>query len=282
MKIAVLLTCFNRKEKTLHCLKLLFSQNLPTDVKLEVFLVDDGSSDGTSEAVKSDFPKVNVIQGTGSLYWSGGMRLAWEHGKEADADYYLLLNDDSDLFPDALSRSISTNISYTEKHGIHNICVGRFKDPDTGIISYSGNRLYQPDRLKYYIVENSDSIEECYLGCANMMLVPKVIFDKIGNIDKQFVHAFGDFDYTIRSINAGFKAIIPPGIMGLCKNDHGQEWAPEGYNLRKRIKYLYSPTGLAFKEYMYFIGKHFPKDKMTLWLKIWVKTLFPWVYKWLK
>ena len=57
MKIAVLLTCHNRREKTLSCLKNLLEQNLE-DIDLSVYLVDDGSSDGTSDAIKEHFPEV--------------------------------------------------------------------------------------------------------------------------------------------------------------------------------------------------------------------------------
>ena len=44
-QIAVLITCHNRKEKTLHCLQNLYKQSITCDV----YLVDDGSIDGSSE-----------------------------------------------------------------------------------------------------------------------------------------------------------------------------------------------------------------------------------------
>lgn len=77
--VAVLLTCHNRKEKTLRCLKHLFAQE--SNAKkyfIEVFLVDDSSTDGTSEGVKDLFPNVNIIKGDGNLFWSRGMQLAWK------------------------------------------------------------------------------------------------------------------------------------------------------------------------------------------------------------
>jgi GT2 family glycosyltransferase len=74
--IAVLLTCHNRRDKTITCLDSLYNCLLPSDFQLDVFLVDDGSSDGTSKAVSEKFPSVNVIQGNGNLFWNQGMRLA--------------------------------------------------------------------------------------------------------------------------------------------------------------------------------------------------------------
>ena len=282
MKIAVLLTCFNRKEKTLSCLNNLFSQSLPPNTELAVYLVDDGSSDGTAEAVETNFPQVNVIIGSGSLFWAGGMRVAWDHGKASNADYYLLLNDDTDLVPDAIQRSLAANQSYTQEKGIPAICVGRTEDPDNGKTSYGGRRVYHQDRIQSYLVEDTGKIEACDMGEANMMLVPKAIFEKVGILSDRYVHAFADIDYTLRAIRAGFKVIIPPGYIGTCKDDHGNDWAPKGTNLSGRLKYMYSPKGLAYNEYMYFIGEYFPKQKFSASLKIWIKTLFPWVYEWFK
>ncbi len=63
--IAVLLTCHNRRAETLRCLEALLAQD--AGASLRVFLVDDGSTDGTGEAVRVSFPQVNVVQGDGSL-----------------------------------------------------------------------------------------------------------------------------------------------------------------------------------------------------------------------
>ena len=66
--IAVLLTVFNRKDKTLCCLERLFAQ-LPIDGwRVDVFLTDDGCTDGTPEAVAARFPDVSIVRGTG-LYF---------------------------------------------------------------------------------------------------------------------------------------------------------------------------------------------------------------------
>lgn len=43
----------------------------------DVYMTNDGCTDGTPESVKQLYPHVNVIDGEGGLYWSGGMRKAW-------------------------------------------------------------------------------------------------------------------------------------------------------------------------------------------------------------
>ena len=98
-QLAVLITCHNRRDTTLSCLKALYQQ----DVIIDVFLVDDGSSDGTTEAINSYYPDVNVIEGNGNLYWGGGMRLAFAEAMKHSYSYYLWLNDDTLLEPQAIN-----------------------------------------------------------------------------------------------------------------------------------------------------------------------------------
>ena len=71
--IAALITCFNRKEKTILCLTNLFKQPLLNNFELDVFLTDDGCTDGTAEAVGKMFPQVHIIKGDGNLFWNRGM-----------------------------------------------------------------------------------------------------------------------------------------------------------------------------------------------------------------
>src|SRR5262245_41763769 len=103
IRVAVLVTCHNRKPKTLGSLAALYGQQLEEGVQLDVFLVDDGSSDGTSEAVAVRFPAVHITRGSGDLYWVGGMRAAYEAASRADYDYHLWLNDDTILYPTAIN-----------------------------------------------------------------------------------------------------------------------------------------------------------------------------------
>lgn len=81
--IAVLLTVHNRKEKTLCCLQNLFKQKIPNGYQIEVYLTDDGCTDGTPEAVHEQFPAVHIIKGDGSLFWNRGMYTAWDTAGKA-------------------------------------------------------------------------------------------------------------------------------------------------------------------------------------------------------
>jgi GT2 family glycosyltransferase len=276
MRIAVLLATFNRKEKTLACLRSLFGQQLSADVELDVFLTDDASSDGTTDAVKQEFPLVKIFLGSGSLFWAGGMRNSWYKALETTPDYFLLLNDDTVLEPLAISKLLQ----YRELNsaGPAAICIGSTMDHSNGQISYGGRKLYHQKKVQSYSVYSDTDFLECDLANANIMMVPMQIVKRIGILSEDYTHSIADFDYTLKAKKAGYKAVVVPGILGHCTDDHGNNWKSSNVSLRERISYLKSPKGLAYKEYLHFIKKHFPSHLPAAFIKLWLKTLFPVVW----
>ena len=103
ISIASLTTVHNRKDTTIHCLKCLFDQKgCHNDFSFDVYLTDDGCTDGTAKAVTNlvnGAIPLHIIQGDGSLFWAGGMRRCWKEAlkRHKEWDYYLLLNDDVEL-----------------------------------------------------------------------------------------------------------------------------------------------------------------------------------------
>ncbi|MDX2072290.1 MAG: glycosyltransferase family 2 protein [Haliscomenobacter sp.] len=278
MKIAVLLATFNRKDKTLACLHNLKSQEIPEGPDLEIFLTDDASTDGTSEAIQAQFPETNVYHGNGSLFWAGGMIQSWTNALSSKADYYLLLNDDTNLKRDAVKILLNCCSEFYTKHGSQAIGVGTTQDPDSKEITYGGRKLFSKYKPQSYRVQPGEHSIECDMANSNIMLVPAEIVTKIGILSKEFTHAIADFDYTLRARKAGFSVIVAPGILGDCANDHAQNWKSSQVKLSERVKYLYSVKGLAYKEYLLFIKKHFPLNLPASFFKLWLKTLFPIVY----
>jgi GT2 family glycosyltransferase len=273
MNIAVLLATFNRKEKTLICLERLRAQILPAGVKLSIFLTDDNSSDGTQEAVKANYPEVILFKGTGSLFWAGGMRNTWGMALASEADYYLLLNDDTVLRSDCIARLLK----YYELPGasIADITIGSTMDVITKEVSYGGHKLYNKNSVTHYSVSSETEYLECDLANANIMLVPKETVKRIGILSADFTHSIADFDYTLKARKAGMKVIVVPGILGDCTDDNLVAARQKPPGLQQRLKHLRSPKGLAYKEYMGFIKNHFPKHVPVVFAKIWLKTLFP-------
>lgn len=274
MKIAVLLTTFNRKQKTLDCLKALQTLDLPVGTELDIHLTDDASADGTAQGVNKYFPSVQVYNGTGQLYWAGGMRYTWKKALETKPDYYLLLNDDTLLFKNALS--VLLNLSLQIKKP--SIFIGSTVDESTGKTSYGGSKLTSKTFWKSSKIEASSALSQCDFANANIMLVPNAIVEQIGILSEGYTHSLADYDYTLKAKKAGFDVIVAPGFLGSCVDDHGNNWKSENTSLKERIQYLKSPKGLAYNEYLKFIKDHFPLSYPSAFVKLWMKTFFPFIW----
>jgi GT2 family glycosyltransferase len=274
--IAVLLTCHNRKDKTLQCLDDLFhQQGLGIDFFVGVFLVDDGSTDGTAEAIKLKFPSVNIIQGDGNLYWNRGMHLAWKTAATTgDFDYYLWLNDDTFLFENA----IQTLLRGAQLSNFKSVICGSTLSLESNTISYGG---FSKDSKM--LIPNGQ-LQESFAINGNCVLIPKFIFKAIGLLDKRFPHAIGDFEYGLRVRKNHLSSFISEGYVGTCEgSDKLPLWCSSEAPLHQRIKSLYSPLGNSHPyyyflfEYKYYGVLKAVKHFLTIHLRLIFPTL--WIKK---
>lgn len=274
--IAVLMTSFNRREQTLRCLEHLFAQDVLPDVALHVVLVDDQSSDGTADAVRTRFPQVELLGGTGALYWNGGMRLAFARARERDADFYLWLNDDTLLFPSALTGLFA---AYRSLHarGVEAMVAGSTCDLATGRRSYGGCR-WKPGWKRQLAAVEPGTVEAiaCDTSNGNCTLIPRRIAEVVGNLDPRFTHSFGDFDYGFRARAAGFGVYAAPGFAGTCSdNSRRGTWRDRSASLRQRWRHLNSVKGSPFREWSVYCRRHLGRLWPLYAVSPYIKTVLP-------
>jgi GT2 family glycosyltransferase len=274
-RIAVLITCHNRKEKTVKCLDSLFNQDfLGVYFKIDVFLVDDGSTDGTSQVVRDKFPDVNIINGTGHLYWNRGMHLAWKIARKTfEYDFYLWLNDDTFLYVNAIAQMLD-GAKLTKLESA--ICGNTFSILNAEI-SYGGYSK-EGDLL----IPNGH-LQEVHSFNGNVVLIPKYVFEKVGILDSRYPHAIGDFDYALRIRKNNLVSYVTKGFIATCEGaDELPIWCSPDFTFVKRVKSLYSPLGNSHPYYYFiferqhygviisikhFISIHFRLAFPSLWLK---------------
>lgn len=249
-RLAALLTCHNRKLKTLACLKALFNQELKTEVAIDVYLVDDGSTDGTAIAVAESYPQVQILQGNGRLFWNGGMRLAFAEAIKHDYDYYLWLNDDTVLYPNALNNLLDAIAGLQAKDEHRVIVAGSTCDPKTKALTYGGvvrRSRWRP--LKFDLVEPGEDVKRCDTLNGNCVLIPREVVQVVGNLDPVFTHYAGDWDYGLRAKQQQCTVWVAPGYVGTCSQNYepGSEASPP-IQLDEGLKKIGQPKGLAVKE----------------------------------
>ena len=217
INLAVLMTCHNRREKTIKCLKALFNQVDSNNIRIKVFLVDDGSTDKTSKEVTNLFPEVVIIQGNGNLFWARGMALAWKKSLKSEEifNYYLWLNDDTFLYNTAIKQLLDTQIDKND------IVTGSVCDPDTKLRSYGGtiftNRFLTP--FKYEIVDINGKPQKIDTFNGNVVLIPHSVYEKIGIIDNYFEHAFADVEYSLRALKHDINILLSAQHIAECERD---------------------------------------------------------------
>lgn len=275
MKIAVLITCHNRKAKTIACLEGLFQNELPTACSVEVFLVDDGSTDGTEQAVRDRYPQITIISGDGNLYWNGGMRVAFAVAMERCFDYYLWLNDDMLLYPITIETLIITSHDLQAKQGKSVIVVGSAQDANDGRFTYGGvKRLHKWKATKFTPVEPHDEPVECETMNGNCVLIPSEIAQTVGNMESKFVHSMGDMDYGLRAHYAGFSIWLMPGFAGTCsRNDEFGTFKDTSLPATVRLRKLMQPKVLPPSSWLVFTQRHTGLLWPIFWLWPYAKVL---------
>lgn len=232
-KVAVLITVFNRKEITLKGLESLYVaiNSLGKDYSFDIYLTDDGCTDGTGDAVKEKYPQVVIVKGNGQLFWGGGMNQAWKAALESNEryDYFLWYNDDSDIFPDALRIMFDTVSKDT-------VVTGAFRNQE-GNVSYGGKT--ENDQL----IAPNNQLQEIVKMNGNLVLIPHNVFMSVGLIDKNYIHGGGDFDYGYRVRENGFKVLLSPKYVGIAERH--DEFIPRYCNkeipFTKRWNILHNP-----------------------------------------
>jgi GT2 family glycosyltransferase len=255
--VVAILTCYNRKAMTLACLAALKVAAVHARVKLRAILVDDASTDGTAAAVQETFPWVDVIAGSGSLYWNRCMHLGFARALRQPADHYLWLNDDTLLLPDALRRLIDQCQSLQQAVGRPVIVVGATSDA-SGRVSYGGSVAQSRfRRFTYRPVWSDREPQVCDVMNGNCVLIPHDVASDVGNLDPAFEHAMGDTDYALRARRAGYRVYVAPGTVGRCSNNSAQgTFNDRSLPLARRWQLILGRKGLPLRSWLRFTRKH--------------------------
>jgi len=213
--IYIVIPVHNRIEKTIKCLNSIYMQN---ENDIQIVVVDDGSTDGTKVSIQNKYPEITVLNGTGSLFWTGAVVLGIEYvlkicNKE---DYVLLMNNDVQVKNDTISKLVSFSNSHNRKVIVNALSVDS-NDHDTiiksgtKILSWALNRtkhIYHGSSLKGLL---SNDVVEVDLLTGRCLLHPVEIFNKIGNYNSSlFPHYGGDDEFSARAKLSSYRLFVLP------------------------------------------------------------------------
>jgi GT2 family glycosyltransferase len=184
---------------------------------IKIIVIDDGSTDGTHDWIKTHFPEIIVLIGNGNLWWSGAINVGAHYAFDIlNADYILLWN--NDVFAD--ENYFSELNSILNPYNGNNLIGSKvmvYEDPEK-IWSMGG--FFNPKNGKYdmygYYEKDSILFSEIYevdwlTGMGT--IIPKSVVEKIGYWDNvNFPQYHGDSDFTYRAKINGFKLLVYPSL----------------------------------------------------------------------
>jgi GT2 family glycosyltransferase len=196
---------YNRKDLLKKCLDSIFSLDYPLE-KLEVIVVDNGSSDGSAEFVKQNYPLVKLIHNPINNYCLAN-NLAI---KNAQGQYIGLINNDVELDKNWLKEllkviqtdpsigALTSKILFFDKR-INS--TGHIQLPD---FYWQDRGFLEEDIGQYERIEEVESISHC--AC----LYKKSCLDEVGLLDEDFNMYLEDVDMSIRLRKYNYKLYYVP------------------------------------------------------------------------
>jgi GT2 family glycosyltransferase len=208
--VYVIVVSWNGKKDTLECLASL--QQL-TYQNARIVVVDNASSDGTGDAICSAFPNAELIVNTSNLRFAGGNNVGIRRSLERGAEYVLMLNNDTVVDPEFLSRLVEA-AEGNKQVGIVGPKIYYFDDPKCiwfaggsikwwrGRVTHIGIR--EEDNGRYDATTEVDYITGCCL------LIKRKVIETIGMLDERYYIYGEDVDLCIRALRSGYKSIYVP------------------------------------------------------------------------
>lgn len=239
----------------MRCLRSIRHQTaISGDVGMTIYLVDDGSTDGTSDAVSAEFSDldVKIIRADGGLYWARGMAQAQEYCmSDGQFDFMLWLNDDVELAPDAVEKLLDIVGPANEPM----IAVGATRDADA--ITYTGARRAGKRPTNLHPVSPNGVAREVDAFNGNIVLVTEAATRIVGTVDPRFEHAYGDNDYGLRAKAAGIPVLLAGEPLGCCqRNSVLGTWMDTSLSRRARTAQLFSRRAYPVRSHLLFNTRH--------------------------
>lgn len=203
-RVSVIIPTYNLKDKVLLCIKSVYAQ---TYKNIELILVDNASTDGTSQAISEQFPKTIVIRNEENLFVTGAVNKGY---KKATGEYILLVDHDNILKEDLIEQLVNL-IESDEEIGI---TVGKiYYDEDktliwaagTSINLFTGQIFFRTGRD----IGQYEKVEEVQVAPANF-LVRREVLEKDRVYDPVYILSYEDTDLSFRARKAGYKVMYTP------------------------------------------------------------------------
>lgn len=218
-RVAVIIVNFNTRDETIESVRSLIEA---TTRPLEIVVVDNGSVDGSADALRKRFPAIAVVEAGANLGFAAGVNLGVAH---STAPWVLLLNPDTVV----LDGAVDAITRFAEQHPHHGVYGGRTLRPDgttdpsscwgamtpwsltsfaLGLsTAFKRSRVFDPESLGRW---ERDTVREVPVITGCLLLVSRSNWDRLGGMDERFFLYGEDAELSARALRSGLRPVIVP------------------------------------------------------------------------
>lgn len=266
--ISIIVPIYNRIEISKKGIKAIYDSicyynENDSRIIFNFIVVDDGSTDGSSEWIEKHYPEIKILKGDGNLWWTGSVNL----GIAFSIDYYkdnlvgvILQNDDIYVKRDWLL-NYSNEIEISNNSLIGCAAVD-YNNPD--VVIYGGNKI-QPwfsshkniNKGKNIADIESNNLVESYNLIGRGLYIPASVFKKIGLFDQKHFKHRGDTELSLRAKNAGFKLYVSyKCLVYIFPEITSQIDTKIKYQLKDFSKRFFDFRSSAYWKYRFYFAKY--------------------------
>ncbi|MGB9953255.1 glycosyltransferase family 2 protein [Haloarcula marismortui] len=249
--VGVVVVSWNSKDETISCLQSVLGS---VEVNIEIAVVDNNSTDGTVDLIRSQFPDVEVIENNSNVGFGHACNQGMNYHLERGVDFLFLLN--SDLYVgESTIRDLVNSTTQVEDFGMITPVVHYKNDKDSpiwfkrGHINWATSTSFHESHsvpLVHSISQNSLSredqfLENDYIPLCSALIDPNAV-KEIGEIPEEYFLYYEDVDYCTQFIENGWKVLTDTEIQVYHDESasSGGRTSPTAtyYNTRNHILFL--------------------------------------------
>ncbi len=243
-KVSIIILNWNSKEDTLECLESVYRIDYPN---YEVIVVDNGSADGSAEAIRNKFRDVVLIVNKTNLGFCGGNNIGIKHALNNGAEFLLILNNDTVVEP-SIIRELKKVVDSDKEIGAVSPLIAYYHKPQ--LMQFFGSKIDwgNGDMFRQYDIKDVVSTDGIWnidfvTGCA--MFCRRGVIETVGFLDEKFFAYYEDTDWSVRCQKIGLRTVLYPKVLVY----HKGSMSTGG---------IYSPSVFyyLFRNRMLFIRKH--------------------------
>lgn len=204
-RVGIVILNWNNLSDTRNCLSSILRQDTGADIV--PIVVDNGSLDGSPDAIEREFPNVLLLRNDANEGFARACNRGARYAREARCTHVVFLNNDAWLHPSAVDRAVGAL-----RRENADLLSGRiYESPDSQILSYAGGSLNRflgratvPAEHRRERASHSRSGPTKFVTCAFLVL-PMSTIDRIGFLPEDYFFGTEEWDYSLRARQAGLK-----------------------------------------------------------------------------